>query len=381
MATIVLDDEQVRLRLDAGRAVAAVRRALLDAERGDLVAPPRVSAELGDGRLVFTAGARAGSWFGYRSYDTFDTQPGEQVVVVHDRADGRVSAVAFGNELGRRRTGATGAVAVDVLARRNATRLGLLGTGTSAWTPLWAIRSVRTLDEVLVWSRDPHRRAAFARRAQDELGITSREATSAEDAVRDRDIVVLATNSAVPVIEAGWIAPGCHVTTLGPKQQGRPEFDLALAERADLIVTDSVAQAYAYRPPFVLEGTATMDSLVSLGAVIDQTSSGRSGQDELTLFGWAGWDRGLPTGRVSPAYRTQPDRACGRQRSGRIVGDGSAIKIRDTMAPEDSDSFLATCDQLKSVSRKRLLRRHRAHLRSQDIESIGFALGEMLALR
>lgn len=51
------------------------------------------------------------------------------------------------------------------------------------------------------------------------------------------------------------------------------------------------------------------------------------------------------------------------------------------MAPEDSDSFLATCDQLKSVSRKRLLRRHRAHLRSQDIESIGFALGEMLALR
>ncbi|MGC2192393.1 MAG: ornithine cyclodeaminase family protein [Candidatus Dormiibacterota bacterium] len=281
---MVLDDEQVRLRLDPGRAVAAVRQALLDAERGDLVAPPRVFAELGDGRLIFTAGARAGSWFGYRSYDTFDTDSGEQVVVVHERANGRVAAVALGHELGPRRTGATGAVAVDLLARRNATRLGLLGAGTQAWAQLWAVRSVRALEEVLVWSRDPHLRAAFARRAEEELGIATREATSAEDAVRERDIVVLATNSAVPVIEVGWITPGCHVTTLGPKQHGRAEFNLALAERADLIVTDSVAQAHAYRPPFVLEGTPAMDRLVSLGAVIDHQSSGRTRQEDVTLF-------------------------------------------------------------------------------------------------
>ncbi len=77
-----------------------------------MAAPPRVFAHLGAGRLVFTAGARTGKWFGYRSYDTFGLVLGEQVVVLHNADDGRVAAIAVGNELGPRRTGATGGVAV-----------------------------------------------------------------------------------------------------------------------------------------------------------------------------------------------------------------------------------------------------------------------------
>jgi ornithine cyclodeaminase/alanine dehydrogenase-like protein (mu-crystallin family) len=284
VAPIVLDDEALRTRLDAGAAVAAIRQALIDAERGTMAAPPRVFADLGTGRLVFTSGARTGKWFGYRSYDTFGLAPGEQVVVLHNADDGLVTAIAVGNELGPRRTGATGGVAVDVLARPGAALAAMIGTGTQAGTQLWAINAVRDLEQVLVWSRDPNHRADFVRRARNDLGVKAREAVSAEQALRESDLVVLATNSGTPVIRAEWVRPGSHVTTLGPKQQGRAEFDLALADRAEVLVADSVAQVRAYQPPFVLEGTAHMRRMVSLGSVIEGASAGRTGHDQVTLY-------------------------------------------------------------------------------------------------
>jgi len=77
---MLLDDGQISARLTPRAAVAAMRQAIADAERGVLAAPARVSSDLGQGRLIFTTGARAGEWFGYRSYDTFGTDPGAQVV-------------------------------------------------------------------------------------------------------------------------------------------------------------------------------------------------------------------------------------------------------------------------------------------------------------
>ena len=108
---LVLDDNDVMASLDADRAIGWMREALLAAHSGRLTSPPRVGTDLGAGRLVFTTGALAHAWFGYRSYDTFDVAPGEQVVVVHDAEHGRVRGIAVGNELGLRRVGAIGGVA------------------------------------------------------------------------------------------------------------------------------------------------------------------------------------------------------------------------------------------------------------------------------
>ncbi len=166
-----------------------------------LAAPARVSSDLGQGRLIFTTGARAGQWFGYRSYDTFGADPGAQVVVVHDWHTGLAQAIAVGHELGRRRTGAIGGVAVDVLARPDAAQLALVGTGSQAWAQLWAVNSVRAIAGVRVWSRDAGHRESFARRAEAELGVPASPARSAQDAVHAADIVILATSSPVPVLD------------------------------------------------------------------------------------------------------------------------------------------------------------------------------------
>lgn len=263
----VLHDEDVVALLGATDAIAWMGEAVDAHYRGELVAPPRVHADLGAGRLVFTAGRLRGSWFGYRSYDSFGAEPGAQVVAVHDEDSGRVRAVAVGNELGPRRVGAIGGVAAAALASPDAHVVALIGAGTQAYTQMWALAAARDIREVRVYSRDPQRRAAFVERVKPLVAGTVRPAVDARAACEGAEIVVLATSSPTPVIEAEWIAPRAYVTTLGPKQQGRAEFGPDLAEAASLLVTDSVDQIGAYDPPHALAGTSHQRRLVSLGAV------------------------------------------------------------------------------------------------------------------
>ena len=265
--TVILYDDDIRSRLAATDAVRWMGEAIDASYRGELETPPRVHADLDDGRIVFTTGRLRGSWFGYRSYDTVSDGPGTQLVVVHDDASGEIRAIAVGNELGPRRTGAIGAVAAEALAPPAATVAAIIGAGTQALTQLWALTAVRNLCQVRVFSRDPARRAAFAERAQHLYGVSCDAAPTARDALDGAHIVVLATSSPTPVIDAGWLEPDAYVTTLGPKQQGRAEFGLDLPAVAALIVTDSLAQMDAYDPPNTLVDTPHRERVASLGAL------------------------------------------------------------------------------------------------------------------
>ena len=281
--TIIVYDDDIRALLDARDAVRWMGEAIDANYGGDFVAPPRVHADLGDGRIVFTTGHLRGSWFGYRSYDTFAAKPGSQVVIVHDESSGEVRAIGIGNELGPRRTGAIGAVAAEALSSPTATVAAIIGTGTQALTQLWALSTVRSLSEVRVFSRSPARREAFAELAQHLYGVACNAAPTARDAVDGAQIVVLATSSSTPVIDASWLEPDAYVTTLGPQQQGRAEFGLDLPAVAALIVTDSPSQLDAYDPPNMLVGTLHHDRIASLGAVRAGDVT-RPGAGSVTVF-------------------------------------------------------------------------------------------------
>ncbi|NJP31713.1 ornithine cyclodeaminase family protein [Micromonospora thermarum] len=281
---LLFADPEVAAALDAPTTVAAMRDALRAAHEGRLVAPPRAAAALGGGRMVLTAGHLVGEWYGYRSYDTFGHPESEQVVVLHDGRTGAVRAVAVGEELGSRRTGGLGGVAVDALARPDAVTLGVIGSGRQAWTQVWAAAAVRPLREVTVHSRSAARRAAFAARVRAELGIPARAVGSAEAAVAGRDVVVLATTSTSPVLDAADLAPGTHVNAVGFKQVDRQEFGADLLDRADLLVTDSPAQAAAYAPPMLAALHPYAGRLRDLGAVLAGAVPGRTGADQISLF-------------------------------------------------------------------------------------------------
>jgi ornithine cyclodeaminase len=281
---IVLDDVAVRRSLSPELAVDAVRQALAAQHAGRLAAPPRVRAELEAGDLVFTAGRLSGVGYGFRAHDTLPTSGSDQLTVVFDDDRGHVLGVATGTWLGDARTGAIGAVAVDLLADRAATRFAVVGTGAQAWSQLWAVRAVRTPREVRVFSRDPGRRARFAERCRAELGLPAQVAPDARAAVAGADVVVLATRSGTPVIAADWVRPGAHVTTVGPKEIGRHECPYELASRAALIVTDALAQLDGYPQPYFLTGTPDRQRMVSLAAVHAGQVTRPERPDTTTLF-------------------------------------------------------------------------------------------------
>ncbi|MGC1237696.1 MAG: hypothetical protein WA860_02790 [Acidimicrobiales bacterium] len=279
----VLFNEDVQAQLDAPTTVQWISEAVDAHHRGELVAPPRAIVELSGGQYMFTAGRLRGSWFGFRSDDSFDFEPGNQVVIVQDETSGVVRAIAIGDEIGPRRVGAIGAVAVDTLASSNATTMALIGTGVQAASQLWAIDSVRNLRDVRVFSRNESKREEFVRNNQHLTSARCRPTANVHDAVRDAEIVILATTSLTPVLNADWLSPGAYVATLGPKRRNGSEVGIDLLDRATSIVTDSLEQMDAFEPPSMFEGSPHRSRLVSLGAV-RAGEVPRSSPEPLTLF-------------------------------------------------------------------------------------------------
>src|SRR5690606_7698643 len=164
---------------------------------------------------------------------------------------------------------AIGAVAADVLARPDARTLGLVGAGRQAFAHVWALRAVRPLEEVRVFSRTPERREAFARRVAEELGVRCTPVDDARTAVTEADLVTLATTpSPEPVIDAAWIAPGTHVATLRPSTVHEHEAPAELALRAGAIVTDSLAQLNGYDAPAWVALADRLGDVRELSAVV-----------------------------------------------------------------------------------------------------------------
>lgn len=264
----LLTDEDIFRLVTPRLAAQAMRDAVVAAWRGELTAPPRVSVGLGQRRLVYTCGAVAGDWFGYRSYVAPGSAGDDQVVVVQDSQSGRLRALAVGQALGPRRTGAIGAVALDALVPHTPEVIALIGCGRQAWHQLWALPERFRHVPVRVYSPSPAHRSQFASRARDDLGLDVSATPSVGAAVDEAAVIVLATSSATPVLHAQDIPAGAFVSTLGPKQQGRSEFGRDLTDDAELVVTDSVEQIRAYDPPHVLAGTDVDGSMVHLGAVL-----------------------------------------------------------------------------------------------------------------
>ena len=270
--------------LPAAEAVAMMHAAVRLHGAGELEAPVRQALEFGGGAMVFTVGRAPDVAAGFRVYSGATDGIGEATVVF--RPDGAPVGFIVGPELGRRRTGALGGVAAELCARPDSHTLGLVGAGEQAFTQLWAVSSVRDLRQVRVHSRNVERAHSFARRATTELGLEVEVMSTPRDAVRAADIVVLATPSPVPLIEAGWIAPGTHVHTLGPKGHAEGECPHTLVQAATVLVSDSPDQLAemegGHRP------WTGGRKVVSLGQLAVGERHGRIDADDITLFASVG---------------------------------------------------------------------------------------------
>jgi ornithine cyclodeaminase len=206
-------------------------------------------------------------------------------ITLLDPETGALLAILDGRYITEARTAAVSAVSVNYLARPDAGVLALIGSGVQARSHLEAIGRVRLLRDVRVWSPTAERREAFAAEMAPHAAAPLRAVSSAEEAVRDADIVVLVTAAREPVVRSDWIANGAHICAVGACRPDQREMDGALVARGEVWV-DSREAALSEAGDILL---AIQDGAIGehhiageLGAFV--ASASRRKDDRLTIF-------------------------------------------------------------------------------------------------
>ncbi|MFJ6794760.1 ornithine cyclodeaminase family protein [Streptomyces sp. NPDC091268] len=185
------------------------------------------------------------------------------------------------------RTAAVSAVATDTLARPDAGDLAILGSGVQARSHLRAMREVRALRRVRVWSRSGENAGAYRAWAAAELGVEVEVVAGPREAVTGADLVCTTTSSTTPLLDAIDLAPGAHVNAVGSSFPDQRELTAEAVAHAELFV-DSRESALAESGDIraaLDQGLAGADHLrAELGEVLLGRHGGRSTPGAVTVY-------------------------------------------------------------------------------------------------
>ncbi len=234
---LFLTESEVRGLLPMNEAIRMMRLAFGAARRGEAQSQPRRRLILKTGSILHQVPGAFGNYFGMKFYASNPKYGVSFLFSLYDSETAKPLALMEANWLGQIRTGAASGYATDLLANPAADTLGVIGSGFQARSQVEAIREVRPIRTVRVWSRHHEKREAFAA----EMNATA--AATAEEAVRGAQIVVTATYSKDPVIEDDWIEPGVHINAMGSNMVNRRELPAELVRRAGLIAVDALDAA------------------------------------------------------------------------------------------------------------------------------------------
>jgi ornithine cyclodeaminase/alanine dehydrogenase-like protein (mu-crystallin family) len=270
---LILSEHEVESLLDIDECIAAMEEALTALARGEVFNPLRSMVRTPDapGFLglmpAWRGGGRAG--WGLKEICVYPDNPKRGLdthvgaVLLHSAETGELEGIFNASAITAIRTAAVSAVATKLLAREDARTMAIVGSGVQGRSHLRAIPRVRDLRDVRVLKRG------------DDV----------EKAVRDADIVVLATNSREPVIRREWLKPGVHINAVGSSVAHTREVDAATMAAASLFVDrreSTVNESGDYL--LALKEGADVNIKAELGEILTGTAKGRTSADEITLF-------------------------------------------------------------------------------------------------
>ncbi len=271
--------------------VEAVREGYREHGTGEASAQPRTKLQNSDPPGMFTGYTailpKTGTMGGYTYSAGFSERDAWFVTPLFDSESGEPLAILDGAYLNPFKTGAVGAVGVDALARKDASTVGLIGSGAQARGQLRAVAEVRDLDFVRVYSTTRENREEFVSEMDAVLDCEVGAVESSSDAVSDAEIVVTATNSSEPVFDGDLLEPGTHVTAMGQYDTEKHDLDSTTVSRAKYVLDlrermslDAGSLMAAFD-----EGAIDGDHLHGeLGEVLAGVVPGREREEEITVF-------------------------------------------------------------------------------------------------
>jgi ornithine cyclodeaminase/alanine dehydrogenase-like protein (mu-crystallin family) len=176
----------------------------------------------------------------------------------------------------------------------------MLGSGGMARAHVAALRCVRDIRKLQVFSPTRANREAFGREMREKHRIDVAVCDRPEDVYRGADIVASLTDSTVPVLDGRYLERGTHIINIGGG--GKP--DAESLKRVDAYLRFGSAPAPAGRPELALDdeyltwaarpdadtsskrkrshGVAIPGKVIGLADILAGRTPGRTSDDQIT---------------------------------------------------------------------------------------------------
>jgi ornithine cyclodeaminase len=296
MQPLLLSEGEIRGLIGPKEALVAVTDAFIALSRAENEPPAVMIIDIPESEgEVHVKGAHlcGDPFYSVKIVSVFDGNPAQGLpavggmVLAFDATNGLLGALLLENGfLTDLRTGAAGALAADLLAKKDVEQVGIVGTGAQGRYQLQALLGVRRPARVVAYDVSPQSAAAYAAEMTARHGPPVAAAASAQEAVEGSDIVVCSTPSREPYLRAEWLAPGMHVTAMGSDNPGKQELFPEVLARVDKLVVDSVEQCVTKGELHhaVEAGTLEVDAVYAeLSAIAAGLKPGRTSDAEITV--------------------------------------------------------------------------------------------------
>lgn len=292
----IITRSDVERLLPVAACVDVMRGAMQETSRANVTLPIRQFIPIPEttGKLAVMPGTLgAPACFGIKlvcKYDRPHDDPlGTHVgmVMLFDSDKGIPLAMIEGSSLTAIRTSAASALATDILARENATRVTIIGNGEQAMRHVHAMRAVRKVDHFTVWGRDPARTEAFAAKVAQDTGVDTATASYVDAAVAEADIICTTTSAKQPILFGKHLKPGQHINLVGAAIHTAAEADDEAVARSRFYVDyhDAAMAAAGELLGAISRGVIKEDHIVGeIGNVIDGAAHGRRNDNEITIY-------------------------------------------------------------------------------------------------
>jgi ornithine cyclodeaminase len=296
MSVLVLNAEEVKSILTMQDCIGIMSDAFRALEAGESQQPLRSLMWLPSriGLLGMMPGYTGeNNIFGIKSVSVFPENykrgisSHQGVILLYEGDSGRLIAVLDAEEITAMRTAAVSALATDILARKEASVMAILGAGVQGHQHLKSISLVRNLSKVAVWDIVDESVKSFIASESSHYDAEIVGAITAEEAVADADIICTVTPAREPILMRNWVRAGTHVNAVGSCTPHQQELESTLVAQSRLY-TDRGESMFNEPGDFLIpkrEGLITEDHLVGeLGELLTGKAAGRESDEEITLF-------------------------------------------------------------------------------------------------
>lgn len=207
------------------------------------------------------------------------------LMLVFSQKTGELAAILLDEgHLTNVRTAAAGAVVAKYLAPENVRRIGIVGAGVQGRMQLEYLRSVTSCNDVLVWGINQEELDAY-RADMEPKGYKIETTLDAGEIGQNCNLIVTATPSKSPLIQADQIREGTHITAMGADTTEKNELDPGILQKADIVVADSIEQCLSRGECFkaMEAGLFKKEDMIELGNVIVDRELQRSSEEQITV--------------------------------------------------------------------------------------------------